>query len=221
LALGTSSAPTPRRRQARPTASSPRTGWIWPSRASSPTTAHGSVRLPLTTPVAARIPSAMGRSKDVPSLRMSADARLTVTRSERTPKPGVANGRLHPLTARTAESGRPTVAQIARPLATSTSTRTRTASIPMSAAESTRATTGRFLGTGRRRQCGESDAGREAAERWSLSKLVSSTDGAGGVAPGTPGSSRFGTLGDRGCQRGGAATATTASSGRRDIRGWI
>ena len=80
FATGTSRVPTRSRRQVSAAASTPRTGWIWPSSASSPTTASGAVRT-LTIPVAVRMPRAIGRSNAEPSLRRSAGARFTVTRS--------------------------------------------------------------------------------------------------------------------------------------------
>jgi hypothetical protein len=72
LAQGTRSVPMPRRRQASATASEPRTGWICPSSANSPTTAKEPTAPSLTHPVAARIPRAMGRSDAAPSFRRSA-----------------------------------------------------------------------------------------------------------------------------------------------------
>src|SRR3972149_4582256 len=61
-------------RQASATAGVPRTGWIWPSSASSPTTAKGSDAPSRRAPVAARTPRAIGRSKAAASLRRAAGA---------------------------------------------------------------------------------------------------------------------------------------------------
>src|SRR3989442_1681288 len=110
FASGTTSVPMRRRRQVSPTASTPRTPWIWPFSASSPTTANEPMRPSTTTPVAARIPSAIGRSNDAPSLRRSAGARLTVIRSDGNAKPAFRMAvRTRSRLSRTAESGRPTV----------------------------------------------------------------------------------------------------------------
>jgi hypothetical protein len=69
-----------RRREERPREPRPaRTGWSVPSRASSPATRTVPSRSGRIAPVAARIPSAIGRSKLTPSFRRSAGARLTVT----------------------------------------------------------------------------------------------------------------------------------------------
>ena len=95
-----------------------------------------------TTPVAARMPRAIGRSNDAPSFRMSAGARFTVIRSKGKAKPALRIAvRTRSRLSRTAESGRPTVVKAGRPAVMSTSTRTSAASTPTSAAESTRAIT--------------------------------------------------------------------------------
>src|SRR2546430_14197789 len=62
LSTGTTSVSMRWRRHASPTASVPRTGWIWPSSASSPTTAYGPMTPFFTTPVGAGLPTAIGRS---------------------------------------------------------------------------------------------------------------------------------------------------------------
>src|SRR5262245_20324147 len=91
--------------------------------------------------------SAIGKSNEAPYFRMSAGARLTVIRSEGKAKPALRIAvRTRSRLSRTAESGRPTVVNAGKPLVTSTSTRTSTASIPTSAAESTRASTPEFFG---------------------------------------------------------------------------
>src|SRR5438132_14264527 len=90
-----------------------------------------------TTPVAARMPRAIGRSNDAPAFRMSAGARFTVIRSKGKAKPALRIAvRTRWRLSRTAESGRPTVMKAGRPAVTSTSTRTSAASTPTSAAES-------------------------------------------------------------------------------------
>src|SRR5262245_35640759 len=151
LARGTSSVAMPRRRQVRPTASVPRTAWICPSSASSPTTAKAPAAWSLRHPVAARMPRAIGRSKEAPSLRTSAGARFTVIRSWGKAKPALRIAvRTRSRLSRTAESGRPTVMNAGKPGDTSTSTRTSAASTPSRAAESTRASTGKFLARPRR-----------------------------------------------------------------------
>ena len=100
----------------------------------------------LTAPVAARMPSAIGRSNEVPSLRTSAGARFTVMRSDGKAKPALRMAvRTRSRLSRTAESGRPTVVNAGKPGATSTSTRTSAASTPTSAAERTRASTKRLF----------------------------------------------------------------------------
>ena len=78
----------------------------------------------LTTPVAPRMPSAIGRSKAAPSLRRSAGARLTVMRSTGKSKPAFRMAaRTRSRLSRTVESGSPTVVKDGSPEVTSTSTR--------------------------------------------------------------------------------------------------
>src|SRR5437773_3236428 len=63
-----------------------------------------------TAPVAARMPRAIGRSNEAPSLRMSAGARFTVIRSTGKAKPALRIAvRTRSRLSRTAESGKPTV----------------------------------------------------------------------------------------------------------------
>src|SRR5262252_11230343 len=110
-------------------------------------TAKGPARRGLTAPMAARMPSAMGRSKEAPSLRTSAGARFTVMRSEGKGKPALRMAvRTRSRLSRTAESGSPTVVNAGSPAVTSTSTRTSTPSTPSSAADSMRASTRRSSG---------------------------------------------------------------------------
>ena len=66
----------------------------------------------VTSPVAARMPSAIGRSNDEPALRMSAGARLTVTRCGGNSKPELRIAlRTRSRLSRTLASGRPTIAE--------------------------------------------------------------------------------------------------------------
>ena len=116
FARGTTRVSMPWRRHARPTASAPRTLWIWPSSASSPTTANRPICPFLTAPVAARMPSAMGRSNEVPSFRTSAGARFTVIRSDGNANPALRMAvRTRSRLSRTAESGSPTVVKAGKP----------------------------------------------------------------------------------------------------------
>jgi len=78
LDCGTMSARVPRARAARAMGNSPVTGRRLPSSDSSPSRSTPSRRAGRSCPVAARIPTAMGRSKAGPALRTSAGARLMV-----------------------------------------------------------------------------------------------------------------------------------------------
>src|SRR5688572_20605326 len=86
------------------------------------------------------MPSAMARSKPVPSLRRSAGARFTVIRRSGNSNPlfRIA-ARTRSRASRTAVSGRPTMSKPGSPLATSTSTDTSSVSRPHSAQAVTRA----------------------------------------------------------------------------------
>src|SRR5439155_5950653 len=84
--------------------------------ASSPTTANGPMVPFFTAPVAARMPRAIGRSNEAPSLRMSAGARFTVILSTGKAKPALRIAvRTRSRLSRTAESGRPTVVTVGKP----------------------------------------------------------------------------------------------------------
>src|SRR5882724_9774588 len=73
------------------------------------------MRPSMTTPVAARMPSAIGRSNEAPSLRRSAGARFTVIRSDGNAKPAFRMAlRTRSRLSRTAESGRPTVVTVGK-----------------------------------------------------------------------------------------------------------
>ncbi len=109
-----------------------------PSSASSPANRCRSSALGSTMPAAASTPSAMGRSKPVPSFRMSAGARFTVTFFEGSSKPQfLMADATRTLLSLTALSGKPTRAKKGRPSAMSTSTSTMTASTPISAPDRT------------------------------------------------------------------------------------
>src|SRR5437870_1096841 len=88
-----------------------------------------------TTPCAARMPRAIGRSNEAPAFLTSAGARLTVTRWAGNSNPEF---RIALLTrsrlSRTLASGRPTIVNAGKPNATSTSTWTGQASTPKTAA---------------------------------------------------------------------------------------
>ncbi len=97
----------------------------------------------LISPVAARMPNALGKSNAAPSFRRSAGARLTVIRSIGNSKPALRMAaRIRSRLSRTVESGSPTVAKQGSPGVTSTSTETAAASTPHSVAERTRASMG-------------------------------------------------------------------------------
>jgi hypothetical protein len=131
----------PSRRAASASASAPRTGRRAPASDNSPANSMPSSRRASTRPDAARMPSAIGRSKRPDSLGRSAGARLTVTR--------LLCGKAKPLSdsaartrsrdSRTSVSTRPTSVKLGRPLARCTSTRTAGASSPSRARLMTRA----------------------------------------------------------------------------------
>jgi hypothetical protein len=88
---------------------------------------------------------AMGTSKAAPSLRRSAGAKLTVILRKGNLNPLFSNApRMRTLPSFTPASGRPTMLQPGRPCDTSTSTLIGAASMPMTVAESTRASTPLF-----------------------------------------------------------------------------
>ena len=142
FAAGTSRGAKPSRRACRATGRTPRTGRTLASSDSSPITSARSRRPGFTSPVAERMPIAIGRSKAAPSLRRSAGARLTVIRSIGNSKPALRMAaRTRSRLSRTVESGSPTVVKEGRPAVTSTSTKMVAASIPERVAERTRAST--------------------------------------------------------------------------------
>src|SRR6185436_5727719 len=97
-----------------------------------------------TTPEAARMPSAIGRSNAAPALRTSAGARLTVIRCGGNSNPELRIAlRTRSRLSRTLASGRPTIVNIGRPKDTSTSTCTGKASTPNTAAVRRHASTSR------------------------------------------------------------------------------
>ena len=80
-------------------------------------------RWPRTTPSAARMPSAIGRSNDDPAFRTSAGARLIVMRCDGKSKPELRiAARTRSRLSRTLASGRPTIRKKGSPRPTSTST---------------------------------------------------------------------------------------------------
>ncbi len=120
--------------------SAPRIARSEPSSPSSPTAARPVNAVASSCFVATRMPSAIGRSKAVPSFRMSAGARFTVIRRGGTANPEFTSAA--PTRSRlsfTAPAGRPTIVNCGSPVAASTSTVTSYALIPMTAAERTAA----------------------------------------------------------------------------------
>src|SRR4051812_1613608 len=117
-----------------------------PSSDSSPSNSTSSTLRRVTTPLAARTPSAIGRSNEDPAFRISAGARLTVTRCSGNSKPELRIAlRTRSRLSRTEGSGRPTIVKPGSPNDTSTSTSTVHASIPNTAAVLTQAS----IATGR------------------------------------------------------------------------
>ena len=122
-------------RSAAATASAPRTGRSSPDSDSSPAKAQPAKRVPSICPLAARMPSAMGKSNRPESLGKSAGARLTVMRW--------LCGNVRPLLSKalrtrsrasfTSTSASPTRVKLGRPLARCTSTVTAGAARPSSA----------------------------------------------------------------------------------------
>ena len=126
--------PRPPRPAASAAANTPRTGRRSPVSDSSPQNSSASMRSMATWPDAARMPTAIARSKRPPSLGRSAGARLTVMR-----RWGNSNcedwiaARTRSRASRTSVSGRPTRLKAGRPLARWTSTVTSGAASPSSA----------------------------------------------------------------------------------------
>ncbi len=118
--------------------SAPRTGRMAPSSDNSPTKRCSS--LGPTVPIAPKIPRAIGRSNPAPSLRTLAGARLIVTLLLGYPNPELSSADLiRSRLSRTAVSGIPTVMKLPLvPGYISTSTSTRYASMPYTAADRVR-----------------------------------------------------------------------------------
>ena len=96
--------------------STPRAGWMEPSSDSSPSSTTSAMCRRSTTPWAARMPSAIGRSNDAPALRTSAGARLTVIRWAGNSKPELRIAlRTRSRLSRTPTSGRPTMREPRHP----------------------------------------------------------------------------------------------------------
>ena len=112
----------------------PLVGRVLPSRASSPTTAYWASRSEVTCPLPARMPKAIGRSKEAASLGRSAGARLITTRFCGRWKPELTIARsTRCVLSFTAASGSPTRSVLGSPAGeTSTSTSTGRASMPRS-----------------------------------------------------------------------------------------
>ena len=98
--------------------SAPRTGLREPSRESSPSSRTSSRCSVGSWRVAARMHTAMGRSKEGPSFRVSAGARLTVSRAMGMANPLLAMAALtRSRLSLTEASGRPMISSAGRPLA--------------------------------------------------------------------------------------------------------
>ena len=111
--------------------STPRTGRSVPSSDSSPTSIVPARRSGATRPMAARMPTAIGRSNPAPSLRRSAGARFTTIFLPDIRSPEFSNAaRMRCSLSFTALSGRPTRYSPSPPPVMLTSTVTSTASIP-------------------------------------------------------------------------------------------
>ena len=96
-----------------------------PSRETSPTITTSRKTADGMSPSAARMPTAMGRSKAAPSLRRSAGARLTVILRWGKLKPLLRSAeRTRSRLSRTVRSGSPTTVNMGNPAARSTSTST-------------------------------------------------------------------------------------------------
>ena len=111
--------------------STPRTGFSVPSSDSSPANIVPASVSAFTRDIAARIPTAIGRSNEAPSLRRSAGARLTTTLRPDIRSPEFSNAaRMRCSLSFTALSGSPTRYIPSPPPAILTSTVTAAASIP-------------------------------------------------------------------------------------------
>ena len=124
------------------TGSTPRTGRTRPSNASSPRKTVPASFSGGNNPAADKIPTAMGTSKAAPSFFRSAGARFTVIRRSGNLNPQFSMApRIRTRPSFTPASGSPTMWQPGKPLATSTSTWMGAASMPMTVAERTWAST--------------------------------------------------------------------------------
>src|SRR5687767_1780695 len=126
-------------------ASAPRTARSSPVSESSPANSWPFNAGVASWPLAARMPSAIGRSKRLESFGSSAGARLTVMRRAGNSKwPWLSAARTRSRASRTSASGRPTMWNAGSPGPRCTSTVTSGASIPASARLATVATVIRF-----------------------------------------------------------------------------
>ena len=142
FAAGSISSATPRRRSPAAIGRTPRVGSTAPSSDSSPTMARPGPSSRGIAPAAARMATAIGRSKAAPALRRSAGARFTVMRCGGKSKPELRMAaRTRSRLSRTLASGSPTMAKTGRPKATSASTDTGSASTPTRVALCTWAST--------------------------------------------------------------------------------
>ena len=133
---GTMSVAVRSRAMSRATGSTPRTGRIAPSNASSPTAATCRTQSAGIWPVATSTPNAIGRSNPVPSFFRSAGARLTVVRRAGSENPELTiAAETRSRLSFTAPAGSPTTLNQGSPWAQSTSTDTSYASMPITAAE--------------------------------------------------------------------------------------
>ena len=126
-----SASETPSRRSPAAIGRTPRVGSTAPSSDSSPTMASPGPSSRGIAPAAARIATAIGKSKAAPALRRSAGARFTVIRCGGKSNPELRMAaRTRSRLSRTLASGSPTMAKTGRPKATSASTDTGSASTP-------------------------------------------------------------------------------------------
>ncbi len=119
--------------------STPATGEIEPSSPSSPSTVNPETASCGMAPIAAIRPSAIGRSKWLPSFGRSAGAMLTVMRRAGSASPDASSAaRTRSRASDTALSGSPTTLNAGSPGATCTCTSTARASMPSNATVDTR-----------------------------------------------------------------------------------
>ena len=143
---GTITRRTPRERAASTAGSTPRTGWILPSNASSPTRTASSKDTGDTRPVAKAMDAAIDRSKADPDFGIPAGDRFTVMRWSSTSRPHDSNAaRTRSRASRTEVSSRPTRVNATRPAPAYVSTSTRCPSIPTILMEYVRASPGPLI----------------------------------------------------------------------------